>query len=101
MTNDQASMTNFTWHRLVVGAWSLLILPSLLIAAETPPAAKPPSKQSILDRTPYDLIILNAANGGARLEVLPLNLPQRPLINVPKDGKVKARLIDRPTEELE
>src|SRR4029079_12246909 len=97
MTNVQLPMTNILWHRLVIGIWSLVILQSASFAAET----KPPSKQNILDRTPYDLIILNQANGGTKLEVLPLKLPQRPLVNVPREGKLKVRLVDRPTEEFE
>jgi tetratricopeptide (TPR) repeat protein len=44
---------------------------------------------------------MNAANGGAKLEVLPLKLPQRPLVTMPREGKLKVRLIDRPTEEFE
>lgn len=90
-------MTNILWHRLVIGIWSLVLLQNASFAAET----KPPSKQNILDRTPYDLITLNQANGGAKLEVLPLKLPQRPLVNVPREGKLKVRLVDRPTEGFE
>lgn len=106
MTNDQPPMTNQQWLRLVMGAWSLIVLFSgslfffagdqVLLAAQAPPA-----KQRILDRTPFDEIILNQASGGTKLEVLPLNLPQRPLLALPKDGKLKVRLLDRPTEEFE
>ena len=71
-------------------------------AAEPPKSTpKPPSRQRLLDRTPFDQVILNAANGGKTLEVLPLKLPQRPLEVLPTTGALKLRLIDRPTEEFE
>src|SRR4051794_12783906 len=63
--------------------------------------AKPPTNQRLLDRTPFDQVVLNQANGGKVLEVLPLNLPQRPLTAVPTSGNLKVRLLDRPTEEFE
>ncbi len=64
-------------------------------------AVAPPAQQRLLDRTPFDEITLNPSSGGTRLEVLPLNLPQRPLAAVPKEGKLKVRLLDRPTEDFE
>lgn len=62
---------------------------------------KPPGQQAIIDRTPFDKILLNQTGGGATLEVLPLNLPQRPLAVVPTTGSIKVRLLTRPTEEFE
>ncbi len=62
---------------------------------------KPPAAQRLLDRTPFDQVVLNAANGNTALEVLPLNLPQRPLAAIPTSGSLKVRLLDRPTEEFE
>ncbi len=73
---------------LVVG------IPTLLAAT------RPPAKQKLLDRSPFDEIILNKANGGATVEVLPLSLPQRPLTTIPKSGTLKVRLLDRPTEDF-
>jgi len=77
----------------------------LLLASESSAAPaddpKPPAAQQLLDRTPFDQIQLNAANGNARLEVLPLTLPQRPLTAIPTTGSLKVRLLDRPTEEFE
>src|SRR5438552_18235926 len=98
MTNDQAPMANRQDPRLVIGIWSLAILPfglSAFFAASTVllAAPAPPAKQQLLDRTPFDVIILNQASGGTKLEVLPLKLPQRPLVAVPKDGKFKVRLL--------
>jgi len=63
--------------------------------------AKPPPPQSLLDRTPFDLVILNQANGNERLEVQPLDLPQRPLTNLPAQGSLRVRLLERPTEEFD
>lgn len=64
-------------------------------------APKTPAIQRLLDRTPFDRVILNAANGGTALDVLPLTLPQRPLEAIPSTGSLKVRLLDRPTEEYE
>ena len=62
---------------------------------------KPPAPQRLLDRTPFDQVTLNAANGNKVLEVLPLTLPQRPLTSIPATGALKVRLLDRPAEEFE
>src|SRR5437762_198529 len=106
MTNDQAPMTKRQWPHLDIGIWSLVILQfgffvyfganCRLLAAEVPPV-----KQKLLDRTPFDEIMLNAASGGTKFEVLPLNLPQTALGTLPQQGKLKLRLLDRPTEEFE
>ena len=83
----------------------LLILLALACSSSSRSAlaaeAKPPATQRLLDRTPFDQVILNQANGGKILEVLPLNFPQRPLTAVPTTGNLKVRLLDRPTEEFE
>ncbi|HVT29504.1 MAG TPA: hypothetical protein VHE81_15920, partial [Lacipirellulaceae bacterium] len=63
-------------------------------------AGAPPAKQKLIDRSPFDEIILNKANGGATIEVLPLNLPQPPLATNPRTGNLKVRLLDRPTEDF-
>src|SRR5947208_2223869 len=106
MTNDQNPMTNANVRLLVISAWSLLILATgaialifvdrTLLAAETPPA-----KQKLLDRTPFDEITLNQAGRGAKLEVLPLKLPQGAQSALPQQGKLKVRLVSRPIEEFE
>src|SRR5438270_8563455 len=72
------------------------VLSAAIFAAEAPPA-----KQKLLDRTPFDEIVLNQASGGTKFEVLPLNLPQGALGALPQQGKLKVRLLDRPTEEFE
>src|SRR4051794_37862083 len=107
MTNDQVPMTNHSWHRLVIRLWSVVILcvgivllcgSSRTLLAEDTAAA--PKQLRLLERDPFDLVILNKAAGGARLEVLPLSLPQRPLTNVPKEGAFKVRLLDHPSEDF-
>src|SRR5262249_19738614 len=60
-----------------------------------------PAKERLIDRTPFDQIVLNAANGGSTLEVLPMNLPSRPLAIVPAAGSIRVRLLSRPTEEVD
>jgi tetratricopeptide (TPR) repeat protein len=55
----------------------------------------------LLDRTPFDQVILNQANGGKVLEVLPLNLPRDKPNAAPASGNLKVRLLERPTEEYE
>ncbi len=82
------------------------VLSSLLLISccgNTTQAAnpKPSATQRLLDRTPFDQVILNKVNGGKTLEVLPLNLPQRPLTSIPATGALKVRLLGRPTEEFE
>lgn len=57
------------------------------------------AQQRLLDRAPFDQIVLNPANGGITLEVFPLNIPQRPLASVPGSGSVTVRLLERPSEE--
>jgi tetratricopeptide (TPR) repeat protein len=64
-------------------------------------ASKPPAAQRLLDRTPFDRVTLNAANGGTVLDVLPVELPQRPLEAIPNSGSLRVRLLDKPTEEYE
>src|SRR4051812_43966371 len=63
--------------------------------------AKPPAKQKLLERRPFDEVILTKAAGGATLEVQPITLPQRPLTELPKTGSLKVRVLDRPTEDFE
>jgi tetratricopeptide (TPR) repeat protein len=64
-------------------------------------APAPAAKQRLLDRTPFDEITLTPTAGNTRLEVLPLNFPQGPPAALPRDGKLKVRLLDRPTDEFE
>ena len=69
----------------------LVLLSSQHIVAQT----------RILDREPFDKVILKQANGGDVLDVSPLSLPKRPLTNVPTEGRLTVRLIDRPDETFE
>jgi tetratricopeptide (TPR) repeat protein len=98
-------MSSRQLHQLVIGIWSLVIAalaPLMLPAQESPTAAAPaaPAKPPLLERTPFDQIILNKVEGGATLEVLPLSLPERPLRTMPKEGGLQVRLLDRPTEDF-
>ena len=61
----------------------------------------PPTPERLIDRQPFDLVILNQASGGEQLEVSPLDLPQRPLSVLPTEGKLTVRLLQRPLEQFE
>jgi tetratricopeptide (TPR) repeat protein len=60
-----------------------------------------PSAERLLDRTPFEQVMLNQTGGGSTLDVLPLNLPPQVLASIPTTGSFKVRLLDRPTEEFE
>jgi tetratricopeptide (TPR) repeat protein len=62
------------------------------------PQPQQKEKEELLDRTPFDLIILKEA--GKTLEVTPLDLPQRPPTSIPP-GPLRIRLLERPIEEFE
>ena len=64
-------------------------------------AQSEPQEPSLLAREPFDQIILSEANGGTVLEVFPLELPQRPIASVPKEGVIQVRLLRRPLEDFE
>jgi ABC-type transport system substrate-binding protein len=55
----------------------------------------------LLDREPFDQVVLKAENGGDVLNVAPLQLPQRPLVNVPTEGRLSLELLDRPGEKFD
>ncbi|HEX3598850.1 MAG TPA: ABC transporter substrate-binding protein, partial [Lacipirellulaceae bacterium] len=82
--------------------FTLLIVAAVLTVATTFAAeSKPHVTQRLLDRTPFDQVVLNQANEGKVLEVLPLTLPRRPLTTLPTTGTLKVRLLNRPTEDFE
>ena len=56
-------------------------------------------KERLLDRLPFDQVILK--EGGKAIDAVTLELPQRPLANLPAEGSLTVRLLDRPTEEFE
>ncbi|HJQ82289.1 MAG TPA: ABC transporter substrate-binding protein [Lacipirellulaceae bacterium] len=61
----------------------------------------PAARRPLIERTPFDVVVLNRANGGKAYEVSPLALPQRPLAAIPTEGTLVVRLLDRPLEEFE
>lgn len=61
----------------------------------------PAPTQRLIDRTPFDQLVLDAANENRTLDVLPLDLPERPFSAVPLEGTVQVRLLERPTELYE
>ncbi|MEN0109933.1 MAG: ABC transporter substrate-binding protein [Planctomycetota bacterium] len=72
----------------------------LLALAVTPASAA--DDEPLHDSPPRDLIILNAANGGDRLSVLPLPRGRRVSYDpLPESGELRAFLADDPTTEFE
>src|SRR5262245_58654475 len=59
------------------------------------------AEERIVDQEPYDELTLTDASGGTTLKVLPLNLPQRPLVAIPARGSLAVHVIDHPTEDYE
>jgi tetratricopeptide (TPR) repeat protein len=79
-----------------------LLLQQYVVAQQPqPPQQKSAAQERLLDRTPFDQVILNQAGGGATLEAITLSLPQKPLTAIPQAGSLKIRLLKRPTEEFE
>jgi ABC-type transport system substrate-binding protein len=82
--------------------FSFCILQFLLLPAHAQEPTKvgpKPASERLFDRRPFDQIILK--EGGKPIEAMPLSLPQRPLVNIPAEGSLSVRLLDRPTEEFE
>lgn len=73
---------------------------AMLLAFLTMPA-RAADAPSLLDRPPFDQVVLNADNQNARLDVVPLGLAQRPPQNLPQEGKLAVQLLDRPTQAFE
>jgi tetratricopeptide (TPR) repeat protein len=104
-------VTDPTWVGYVfyrVGLSSLLLVfftaAHLAFAADplaAAPQEKPPVKQKLLERKPFDAVILTNAAGGTTLEVQTISFPQRPPTSLPKSGNLKVRVLDRPTEDFE
>jgi tetratricopeptide (TPR) repeat protein len=97
MTNDECRMSNVGIRPSFVIRHSSFVL-LLSVLAGTVTAAEAPS---LLDRPPFDRVILNEANDSAVLDVMTLSLPQRPLTTRPADGKLNLRLLDRPLESFD
>ncbi len=72
-----------------------------VVRADDKLAENSAAKQKLLERRPFDQVILSKAAGGATLEVQTISLPQRPLATLPKSGSLKVRVLDRPTEDFE
>jgi tetratricopeptide (TPR) repeat protein len=75
----------------------------LLASAALAPAQEttPPARRPLIERNPFDVVVLNRANGGKAYEVSVLALPQRPLTTIPAEGALIVRLLDQPLEEFE
>jgi tetratricopeptide (TPR) repeat protein len=86
-------------HSVVLGiVLTIGMAPIAVLAAED---ATPAPAVRLIDRPPFDQLILKRGSGGEALDVEPLSLPQRPLAAVPVEGTLRVRLMDRPGEEFE
>ena len=72
--------------RCLTCTWPLLLFVSALQISEAIAAETKPPVERLLDRTPFDQVVLNQAAGGTTLEVLPLSIPQQPNGATPKTG---------------
>lgn len=80
--------------------FAICIFQSLLLPpAHAQEPSQEPKQERLLDRLPFDQIILK--EGGKTIDVVTLELPQRPLANIPAEGSLNVRLLDSPTEEFE
>jgi ABC-type transport system substrate-binding protein len=77
----------------------LSLSPSFAQPPKSVQQQEPEQPQELLDRTPFDQIILK--EDAKPLEVSPLELSQRPLASLPAAGALKVRLLDRPAEQFE
>jgi tetratricopeptide (TPR) repeat protein len=109
MQIEKCKMQNrLTTRTFVSGITSFLLflfVAAPLALADDPPAeappANPPVKQKLIERAPFDAVILAKSAGGTTLEVQTISLPQRPPTTLPKTGLLKLRVLDRPTEDFE
>lgn len=67
-----------------------------LILTATAATCAQPSEHRLLDRKPFDVVILDEANNNALLEVFPLDLPGREVPTPHPTGKLELRLLDEP-----
>src|SRR5215204_739746 len=93
--------SNRRFRHIALRLLHLILVSSAFHSASSFAAETKPPVERILDRTPFDQVVLNQSGGGATLDVLPLELPQRPLEAIPKTGNLKVRLLTRPTEDYE
>jgi tetratricopeptide (TPR) repeat protein len=85
-------------RRLAIGQLRACLLPLALFMALARPLA---AQERLLDRKPFDQVVLDRASGGTVLDVFPLPLARRPLAVLPKEGRLSLQLLDRPSEQFE
>lgn len=104
------------WQRCLVIA-GIALAASAHAQADEPPQSIPRDRQtsgqapadglpstpdveaSLVDREPFDQVVLREEAGGQVLDVQTLDVP-RPLPSLPSEGELKLRLLNRPTEEF-
>jgi tetratricopeptide (TPR) repeat protein len=96
------------FHHFTFGAQCLtsrvmsLLLVCLLLGKLTGQASLADAEPPLIDQQPFDLITLNAANGGASVKVFPLPFPDRQIPASPNpQDKLRVILVRFPEREYE
>lgn len=55
----------------------------------------------LLDREPFDQVVLKQDHGGDVLNTFILQLPRRPLVSLPADGRLTLELLDHPGDKFD
>jgi ABC-type transport system substrate-binding protein len=91
-TYSTALKTRLRWRR---SRWVVAILATLWCAAAS-------AQDRLVDREPFDRILLDSANDNRSLDVLPLTFPDGRLPDpFPKSGTLRVVLVDYPLQEFE
>lgn len=98
--NLSAQQKTFRSNAKCVGAMAVALLVFNLACASFAQSNKPKDKPSLLEREPFDLIVLNASNDNVELEVFELPLPGRRVPRPFPSGSFEAREISNPTADL-
>ncbi|TWT75863.1 Bacterial extracellular solute-binding protein [Posidoniimonas polymericola] len=86
------------------GRLSILILQATVLslaAAAWPTPACAQAGQRVVDRRPFDQIVLKKSAGGTMLEVTPLQLEGRRVPRPFPNGRLTVRLLDQPAKDYE
>ena len=59
------------------------------------------AQERLIDREPFDRVVLDRANDNRKLDILPGSLPDGPLSELPRSGTLRVKLVDNPLTQLE
>ncbi|TWT35649.1 Bacterial extracellular solute-binding proteins, family 5 Middle [Posidoniimonas corsicana] len=80
---------------------NLTLIACILLLAAAPAAVAQDDAQRVVDRRPFDQVVLKQSAGGKTLEVAPLELPGRRVPRPFPGGRLVVRLLDQPTKDYE